>query len=49
VNVYVKNLYAGQNTLQAGFVSGNTSLATWQVTASLRVGHNVIQAHAAVP
>lgn len=46
VNVFVKNLYAGQNTLQAGLVSGNASLATWQVTTILPVGHNVIQAHA---
>jgi hypothetical protein len=46
VNVYIKPRNGYQSILQAGYVSGNTSLATWQLTTTLPLGHTVIQVRA---
>lgn len=46
VNVYLKPRNADQSILPATFVSGNTNLATWQLTTVLPVSHTVIQARA---
>ena len=46
VNVYIKPRNGTQSILQAGYLSGNTSLATWQLTTTLPLGHAVIQVRA---
>jgi hypothetical protein len=46
VNVYIKPRNAEQAILPASYVSGNSTLATWQLNTVLPVGHTVIQARA---
>jgi hypothetical protein len=46
VNVYIKPRNSSQAILPASFVSGDTNLATWQLTTTLPVSHTVIQARA---
>ena len=49
VNVYVKPRNAAQSILPATYVSGNSTLANWQVTTTLLPAYSVIQARAVAP
>ncbi|MGA2556835.1 MAG: hypothetical protein ABSG04_11250 [Verrucomicrobiota bacterium] len=42
-------VYGPSSVLNASYVSGNTTLATWQLTAQIPVGYCVLQAHATAP
>ncbi|PWU16997.1 MAG: hypothetical protein C5B50_12215 [Verrucomicrobia bacterium] len=46
VTVYLKSRMTYPQTLTAGYVSGDTSLATWQVITVLQPNYTVIQARA---
>jgi len=49
VALRVVPVYGPSSVLNASNVSGNTTLATWQLTAQIPVGYCVLQAHATSP
>jgi hypothetical protein len=49
VNVYVKPRNAAQSIIPATYVSGNTTLANWQVTTTMLPAYSIIQARAVAP